>query len=394
MDLCNMKPPPPQADYSSNRDAAPTAPRQRIDAIDALRGLALLGVLVVNLETIFRVSIFEQFLPGPPLQGLDRGIHEFLDVFVELKALAVFSLLFGLGLAIQHERLAGHPRRAVLLVRRLVVLLGFGLIHLYLIWNGDILTEYALAGLLVLPFLWLPTWAVALAGLACLAFYLAMPFLPPIVTWPSQAWFAHQVEMANRIYSSGSWREILAFRIAEMSAFNMLDTYIFPRTVGLFLVGVLAWRLRIVQAAERYGRQMWWTSLLTISAGARLVLERHAPYEQLGTIVLALSYCLLVLGLANGPARRWLAWAEPVGRMAFTNYISQSVILGFVFYGYGLGQFDKLTLSEALAIAIALYAAQALFSRWWLQRFAYGPIEWLWRALMYGARPNFRMVRS
>jgi uncharacterized protein len=376
------------------RSGTPTAPDQRIDAIDALRGLALLGVLTINLEYIFRISIFEQFLPGPSLYGGGSPIHTFLQVFVELKALAVFSLLFGLGLAIQHERLAGHPRRLVLLVRRLVVLLGFGLIHLYLIWNGDILTEYAVAGLLVLPFLWLPTWLVALAALACLAFYLAMPFMPGIVTWPTHSWFAEHVEMANRIYSSGSWREILAFRIAEMPGFDVLDTYVFPRTVGLFLVGVVAWRLRIVQAAQRYGRQMWWMSLFTIGIGARLTLERHPPYEQLGTIVLALSYCLLGLGLASGPARRWLAWAEPVGRMAFTNYISQSVILGFVFYGYGLGQFGKLSLAEGLAIVIVLYAAQAVFSRWWLQRYAYGPIEWLWRALMYWRWPPFLKDRG
>jgi uncharacterized protein len=370
----------------------PTAPRQRIDAIDALRGLALLGVLTINLETIFRVSIFQQFLPGSPLQGLDGAIHEFLQLFVELKALAVFSLLFGLGLAIQHERLGNQPRRVVLLVRRMVALLGFGLIHLYLIWNGDILTEYAVAGLLVLPFLWLPSWLVALAALACLAFFLAMPFLPPVVTWPSQAWFYAHVQSANRIYASGGYREILAFRIAEMPGFDVLDTYVFPRTVGLFLIGTLAWRLRIVQLAERHGRRIVWLSLPAVAAGALLALERRAPYEHLGTIVLALSYSALVLGLASGPARRWLAWAEPVGRMAFTNYISQSVILGFVFYGYGLGQFGKLSLNEGLAIVIVLYAAQVLFSRWWLQRFAYGPIEWLWRALMYGAWPTFRMV--
>ena len=237
----------------------------------------------------------------------------------------------------------------------------------------------------------LPTRLVALAAIACLAFYLAMPFMPGIVTWPTHTWFAEHVEMANRIYSSGSWREILAFRIAEMPGFDVLDTYVFPRTVGLFLVGVLAWRLRIVQAAQRYGRQMWWMSLFTIGIGARLTLERHPPYEQLGTIVLALSYCLLVLGLASGPARRWLAWAEPVGRMAFTNYISQSVILGFVFYGYGLGLFGKLSLAEGLAIVIVLYAAQVVFSRWWLRRYAYGPIEWLWRTLMYGRPPAWRL---
>ena len=349
-------------------------------------------MLAINLEYIFRVSIFQQFLPGPALHGFDRPLHALLQVFVELKALAVFSLLFGLGLAFQHERLANQPRRTLLLVRRMVALLGFGLIHLYLIWNGDILTEYAVAGLLVLPFLWLPTWLVVLAALACLAFYLAMPFLPPIVTWPSQAWFAEHMQMANRIYSSGSYREVLAFRIMEMPGFDVLDTYIFPRTVGLFLVGIAAWRLRVVEFAQRQGRRLWWLSLFAIAAAVPLTLAKRAPYEHLGTIVLALSYSALVLGLASTPARRWLGWAEPVGRMAFTNYLAQSVILGFVFYGYGLGLFGKLTLTEGLAIVIALYVAQVAFSRWWLNRFAYGPIEWLWRALTYGAWPRWRLA--
>jgi uncharacterized protein len=109
----------------------------------------LLGVLAINLETEFRVSIFQQFVPGPPDQGLDGWVNAFLQVFVDLKALAIFSLLFGVGLAIQHERLAGDRRRLVLLLRRLLVLLAFGLVHLFLIWNGDILAEYALAGLVV-----------------------------------------------------------------------------------------------------------------------------------------------------------------------------------------------------------------------------------------------------
>jgi uncharacterized protein len=125
-------------------------PAERIDALDVLRGLALFGVLAINLVTGFRVSIFEQFLSDAGATSpLDRAVEAFLILAIDMKAFAVFSLLFGVGLAIQFERLAGNPRRTLLLARRLLVLLAIGLIHLFLIWNGDILTEYALAGFVV-----------------------------------------------------------------------------------------------------------------------------------------------------------------------------------------------------------------------------------------------------
>src|SRR5262245_980657 len=137
----------------------PTGSAERIDAIDVLRGIALLGVVAMNVVTEFRVSIFERFLfPKPALSPIDGIVETILMLFVDLKAFALFSLLSGVGLAIQFERLGKSGRRAVLLVRRLAVLLLFGLIHLCLIWNGDILTQYALAGFIVLPFLFGPRW--------------------------------------------------------------------------------------------------------------------------------------------------------------------------------------------------------------------------------------------
>ena len=107
----------------------PASPSERIEIVDSLRGLALFGVLLMNLEAGFRVSIFEDFLPAKPAGGLDQTIEVALRVFVDLKAFAVFSLLFGVGLAIQHQRLRRHPARLTLLVRRLLALLAFGLIH-------------------------------------------------------------------------------------------------------------------------------------------------------------------------------------------------------------------------------------------------------------------------
>src|SRR5215467_2812890 len=144
----------------SDERSGPVNPSDRIDSIDALRGVALLGVLAMNLVMEFRVSFFERFfLPvGRSASPLDRVVETVLMLAVDLKAFALFSLLFGVGLAIQFEHLSASPHRSLLLFRRLIVLLTFGLIHLCLIWNGDILTEYALAGLIVLPFLFGPRW--------------------------------------------------------------------------------------------------------------------------------------------------------------------------------------------------------------------------------------------
>jgi uncharacterized protein len=151
--------------------SAPLNPSERIEAIDALRGLALFGVLAINLVTEFRVSIFEQFLPSSSISPpLDHAVEKFLLAAFHMKAFALFSLLFGAGLAIQFERLAGNRGRALLLVRRLTVLLTIGVTHLFLIWNGDILTEYAVAGFVTLPLLFGSRRLLTLAALTSFLF--------------------------------------------------------------------------------------------------------------------------------------------------------------------------------------------------------------------------------
>jgi len=358
----------------------PVSPAERIDAIDVLRGIALLGVVAINVVTEFRVSIFEQFLSHKPTASpIDSVVEATLMLAVETKALALFSLLFGAGLAIQFERLAKSERRTLLLVRRLAVLLAFGLLHLCLIWNGDILTEYALAGLIVLPFLFGPRWLLAFAALASLGLYLAMQAFPPAGLFPSTAAITQHVADANRIYATGSFLDVLAFRLREIPLIVPLHAFIFPRTIGLFLLGAFAWRTGILQSPPR--------RLLSIAApciglGAALILSGA---EALGTILLALGYGAAIIGIANlESGKMLLGWAAPLGRMAFTNYLTQSLIFGWIFYGYGLGLFGRLGVASALAIGIAVYAGQVLFSAWWLRRCRYGPVEWLWRTLMYG----------
>ncbi|CCE06962.1 conserved membrane hypothetical protein [Bradyrhizobium sp. STM 3843] len=372
----------------------PVNPSDRIDSIDALRGVALLGVLAINLVMEFRVSIFEQFLSAvPPAAPLDRAVETVLMLAVDLKAFALFSLLFGIGLAIQFEHLSESPRRAVLLFRRLIVLLAFGLIHLCLIWNGDILTEYALAGLIVLPFLFGPRWLLAGGAAAFLGVYLAMQVWPPAGLFPSFTSIQRDVQEANQIYATGSFGDVLAFRLREIPLFVPLHVYMLPRTLGLFLFGAFVWRSGVLRTPHRV--LLFSTAVVCIGLGALLVLSGSSSFvavtgigrlaTPVGTIALALGYGAAILAIANlTSGKALLGWAVPLGRMAFTNYLAQSLIFGWIFYGYGLGLFGSIGAAKALVIGLAVYIAQIFFSAWWLGRYRYGPVEWLWRTLMYG----------
>jgi uncharacterized protein len=223
------------------------------------------------------------------------------------------------------------------------------------------------------------------------------PVLPPIVIFPDQAWLAEHVKAAETVYATGGFREVLAFRIEEVAAFLPLHIYVFPRTLGLFLLGALSWRAGFFDWGRRFPDWLWVTSALFIGVGLWLTVKAAAIpiMPPAGTVSMTLGYATLVLAVETSETgRRWLRWAEPVGRMAFTNYIAQSVVLGFVFYGYGLGLFGELGPAAGLVLTFGIYGAQILVSRLWLTRFRYGPIEWLWRALMYGRAPQLRMPRS
>src|SRR5882757_11163767 len=197
-------------------DAAPAAgpilPADRIAAIDIVRGIALFGVMAINVVTLFRVSIFERFLPAP-IDGswLDHTLYSSLMVGIDLKAFALFSLLFGVGLAIQYDHLSASYHRTALLVRRLAFLLLIGAAHLVLIWNGDILFEYAIAGFVVLPFLFGPSRLPAIMGTALLVAFILSSFLPPLASMPSRSWMTQDVTEAARIYGSGGFAEVQAF---------------------------------------------------------------------------------------------------------------------------------------------------------------------------------------
>jgi len=369
----------------------------RIDTIDILRGLALFIVLWINASTEFRISIFEQFLPG--WSGSGDILANILVFGLYGKGFILFAFLFGVGLAIQDQRFARSGQRE-LLVRRLIVLLTFGLIHLLLIWNGDILCEYAVAGLCALPLLRLPQRPLLHAACGLMFLFVASPFLPDIVPPPTREWMAEHVMRAREVYANGDFAEILAFRISEARAFLPLHASAFPRTLALLLLGAWAWR----SGFFAYGRPrsslatpafaalwtgvilfFWWSTYMQSSAW-RAAVAAH----EISDLCLAFAYGTAIIVAAENPSTRWLVgWAAPIGRMAFSNYILQSIVLGFIFYGYGLGYFGRMGIWPCFATVLVIFAAQAVFSRWWLARFDFGPLEWLWRSLTYGKRQPF-----
>jgi len=381
---------------------------QRIESLDILRGIALFGVLTVNLITAFRVSIFAQFLPADASAGLlDAIVAGGVRHILELKAFALFSFLFGVGLGVQYQQLSQKGRTLYWLTRRMVVLLGLGLLHLLLLWNGDILVEYAIVGLSIIPLLRAPLWVLAVTSTLMFAVYLLFSIVGLPVPWPEANWIQQHIVAANHVYATGSYNEILKFSIGEIPYLIPLHAAIMPRTLALFLLGVLAWRSGILRNIAEHKHLIMTVAGIGMGGGAALAIadatnvidslfslgQLRLAVQNSATILLAIGFAATVIVVAEFPAmKRILSFFAPAGRMAFTCYIMQSVVFALVFFGYGLGQFGLHGPAEAFAFGVFFFLVQCMLSSWWLQRYRFGPLEWLWRTLMYGhSQPTARL---
>lgn len=362
--------------------------------------------MAVNLVEEFRVSIFAQFVfDTAPLSLHDRVASAFVHAGLQGKGISLFSLLFGVSMAILRERLSRSGRPLYYLSRRLAALLALGLVHLLFIWNGDILVEYAVAGFIVLPLLAMPVRALAIAAVCALLIYLAVPFPPISSLWPPlEGLRAHAAEAA-RVYGGGSYTEVRRFALTELPLILSLHAFVFARTIALFLAGAIAWRAGLFDGSAASRRVLVRVAIAGCLVGGALTLAEDAGFDltvdalgpfrhvmtKLSPTVLALGYGAALVAFVQrrerGIAARALA---PLGRMAFTNYILQSVIFSLVFFGYGLGLFGKLGAFVTLLLGTSVFALQCAFSALWLRRYRYGPLEWLWRALMYGRAPRAR----
>lgn len=385
----------------------PLPAAHRLLVLDVLRGFAVFGILVVNM--LFFAGPFEWIVDPPWTSWPDRVAEFLITAFASGKFYSIFSMLFGFGFAIQMERAeARGVAGGRIFARRLLVLLAIGVLHAALLWYGDILHLYAILGFLLLLFRGSPIGKIGPAIAVALAIPPALAGLAAIAASVAphgghgQTTAIFRTAEALRAYGSGTWDELTRHRIAD---WRMLDTFaIFfaPSVFAMMLTGLAAARARVVQDLET-GRAFFRRALvITIVPGiagnlfiASMKEAVDDPMEPtmlsaLVTLVqavavpaLAIAY-VSALALAVASGTRLVRGLAPVGRMALTNYLLQSVVGTLIFYSYGLGLFGKVGPATTTGIAIVIFALQVAMSAWWMKRFRFGPVEWIWRSLTYG----------
>lgn len=386
----------------------PVDVHERVGALDIIRGIALLGVLVSNIWMWFSGKVFlpAQDASGPARLWLDGPVDAALKLIVAQKALAIFAFLFGVGFAIQMRRAQTHARRTFLYPRRLAALFCFGLVHHVLLWYGDILTLYAVLGFILLAFrdrkdvVVLGTAVLLIVGVP-LAADVTLLLRDPVVAGAGSA--AQNVDMLAA-FAEGNPARMIRANFASLLAFfttprNYIDS---AAWLGMFLLGAVAGRRRVFEQAEER-KALLWTVLvggMSIAAASRVAaraLRALAPelaawlpinvlVLSVGAIPQALSYVAGLTLLLRSPAwRRRLRAFEPVGRMALTSYLTQTVICLALFSGYGASLVGRTGSAVNVGIALVIFALQIGWSRWWLGRFRFGPMEWLWRSITYGS---------
>lgn len=397
----------------------PIALPERIEIIDILRGSALFGILAANMRAFnsplaayFDHSLMWQDLP-------DRIAQSIVDVFISGKFITIFSFLFGLGFAVMMDRAEarGVTKRRFYL-RRLAVLLVFGLVHAILFWYGDILAAYALMGFVLFLFrrssqrkvlIWgflFYSWPLFVAALMTGLAQAGIPMPPPEGSSPEK------LAAAIRAYSSGTYAELFQERMKENAFMLFAIFFFYPRCLGLFLFGLWTWRKGIISNLDGHTDLLrkccfWGLTIgLPLNLASTLLNEIYHPnplgYSPLVLLVNVLSsagvpfmslfyMCGLAL-VARDPF--WRARLQPfgaVGRTALSNYLLQTLICTTFYYSYGLGVYGKVGPLLGLVPTFIIYGALLLLSNWWIHRFAYGPVEWLWRSLTYMRAPAFRL---
>jgi uncharacterized protein len=399
-----------------NDPMGPATSGQRLEIIDAIRGFALFGILAANMRAFH--SPAEVFYSPIAMWNtpLDRVAETIIDTLFGWKFLTIFSVLFGLGFAIQMERAEARGVRFLSCYsRRLVVLLALGLIHGLLIWMGDILATYAVLGFLLLLFrnrkpqtilIWAGAIHLVLVMLPVVGVVMAsMGVESPAPPLPEPNAIAESI----RINAQGSWSEIQHLRMHNWLSMNggILFTllWVLPR----FLFGMWLWRSGFVRELETrtelLRRWMCWGIPFGIAgnlAAALLVqaYDRGSMIElrvfasqvlfRVWIPVLSCGYAAAVALFTMSRSRNWLGRGfAAVGRTALSNYLLQSAVCTAIFDSWGFGLFGKVSPMLGFVPTFLIYGTQLPLSIWWLKRFQFGPLEWVWRGLTYWKRPRW-----
>ncbi len=388
---------------------------ERIVPLDALRGFALLGILVMNIQSFAMIgsAYFNPTAYGD-LTGANYAVWYLSHLLADQKMMTIFSLLFGAGIVLMSGRTEIATRRSAgLHYRRMGVLFVFGLLHAYLLWFGDILHAYAMCGLVAYLFRNFRPWSLLVLGFVFLLIGSAisigagwgMQMLPPeeVASVIRDFWQPAPDKIREELtaYRSG-WLTEIAHRAP--SAFG-IQTFVFAgfiawRAGGLMLVGMALFKLHVFDATlpRRLYLALIGVALLLGLPTIALGIHRNfasgwagnysifagAQYNYWGSLLVSGGWIgAVMLACRNErllPLTRRLA---AVGQMALTNYLLHSLICTTLFYGRGFGLFGQVERVGQFGIVVAIWTFQLIVSALWLQRYRFGPAEWLWRSLSY-----------
>ncbi len=397
-----------------SKSISPTLLSERYHSLDLLRGIAVLGILIMNIQSF---AMIQAAYINPTAYGDFTGINRWVwilsHIFADQKFMTIFSILFGAGIILLTQRAeAKGVSAAGLHYRRTLWLLLIGLAHAYLLWHGDILVPYALCALIVFLFRKKRAKTLFITGII---FILIPSIIYLLIGWSMQFWQPEQIqetlvnwkptpEIVAKELSDfrGGWLEQMNQRVP--SAF-FLETYLFLiwsmwRAGGLMLIGMAFFKWGFL-TAER--KEEFYKRGITIGLAVGLVfivfglirnfLEDFSmeysffigpQFNYWGSLFVSFAFICLVMLLSQRSIKsRLFNSLAGVGRTAFSNYLLQTVICTTIFYGHGLGLFGYVERGTQFLIVIAVWVFQILVTNIWLRYFRFGPAEWLWRSLTY-----------
>ncbi|MBE3568725.1 MAG: DUF418 domain-containing protein [Bacillales bacterium] len=380
---------------------APLHPNKRILSLDVLRGISLLGIFLVNM-----ISFHSPYLYYDPYHWWnspgDYAHYAWIDIFVQASFYPLFAMLFGYSMSLQQERM--KQSFYLLQSKRLLVLMAIGILHIVFIWSGDILFNYGVCGFLLLLFMkWRGRALLILGSTIYLILHLFISFLLIMASkidpestafWSDMNGIQHSIQA----YSSGSFWSITKQRLIDWYSVNGSTHFfsVFLSFFPLFLIGAGAGKLHFVESIEKQKKLNLILFLMFMAVGIVLKLfpfffGQNIAYQyvqdSLGGPLLAVAYALAVMIIVRYPyGQKSCKWIAQAGRMSLTNYLFQSVLGSLLFYHYGLALYGKMDLTTGSWLAFTLFLIQLILSEMWLSKFQQGPLEKIWKMLVYGRK--------
>ncbi|AKG74281.1 DUF418 domain-containing protein [Salinicoccus halodurans] len=380
---------------------------ERVHEIDAVRGFALLGILMMNIMSFAGPTLQDQFSGGPSdiyTGGMNSGVIFFINTFVTSNFYTMFSFLFGLGFYIFLSRADKKPgSTSALFIRRMMMLLAFGIFHAIFIWYGDILTVYAVTGIILLIFYRIKP-AVNLA-ISISIFTLGTIFIAvmSLLLYAAGVMGTNEAQpvdpgfdMIESLTNAG-YMDVIDLNMSVLGIMMSSNIVMIPLVLAMFLIGLYAGQKKLFENLGSKTKLLIWTAVVGLGIGTPVKIFvgyglTYMMQEPVWSILTMLAYTLggplMSLGyvalfvLIARKVKGLTKLLQPVGQMALTNYIMQSVIMTSFFYGLNL--FNQIDAVWFIPIVLTVFIIQIIYSHLWMKVFKFGPLEWVWRTVTYG----------